>query len=385
MTYSTTQQVLAAAWKRATTTLPEEAKQPARWINKDGVPQGKPLEYCLPPEHADLNLLPEVRPQILGLFEELGIPWHAGVGEGPGNHLLSSQVQCANALGQMVTDPDRLARACGPFLDLGEVLQIEPGRYLTFEYIGPTDFFNEAPGGSRVRGSMCTSVDAAFLHRDPAGIVELVLVEWKYIESYRLRSATPAKTKTRTGRYLSAVQDPAGPLRADVLEFPLLLDEPFYQLMRQQLLAHALEASGAPGASRVRVVHVSPSGNVAYQASLVREEHRALGATVSAVWQQLLRRPERFLSLDSAVFCDPEVTSREYCLRYADDVVHALPELLTALELADVDALEDTLDVEADVIVTDTGLELLQGQMGHVLDFPFRVSELHELIDELEA
>ena len=385
MTYSTTQQVLAAAWKRTTATLPQDATSPARWINKDGQPQGNPLEYCLPPEHADLNLLPEVRTQTLDLFAELGIPWHAGVGDGPGNHLLSSQVQCANALGQMVTDPDRLVRAFGPFLDLGEVLQIEPGRYLTFEYIGPTDFFNEAPGSSRVRGSMCTSVDAAFLHRDSAGVTELVLVEWKYIESYRLRSATPAKTKTRTGRYLNAVQDPAGPVRADVLAFPLLLDEPFYQLMRQQLLAHALEVSGAEGASRVRVVHVSPPENTAYQASLVREEHRALGDTVSAVWHQLLDRPERFLSLDSAVFCDPEVTSREYGLRYADDVVHALPELLTALGLVDLDALEDVLDVEADVMVTDSGLELLQGQMGHVLDFPFRMSELHELTDELEA
>lgn len=385
MTYSTTQQVLAAAWKRATTTLPEEAKQPAPWINKDGKSQGKPLEYCLPVEHAGLNLLPEVRPLIPELFLELGIPWHAGVGDGPGNHLLSSQVQCANALGQMVTDPDRLKLAFGPFLDVGEVLQIEPGRYLTFEYIGPTDIFNEAPGSSRVRGSMCTSVDAAFLHRDLKGVTELVLVEWKYIESYRLRPATLAKTKTRTGRYLSAVQDPAGPVRADVLDFPLLLDEPFYQLMRQQLLAHALEVSGAEGASRVRVVHVSPPANAAYQASLVREEHRALGDTVSAVWQQLLRRPERFLSLDSAVFCDQAITSREYGLRYAGDVVHTLAELLKALELDDVEGLEDTLDVEAEVIVTDTGLELLQGQMGHLLDFPFRMSELHELIHELEA
>jgi hypothetical protein len=30
------------------------------------------------------------------------------------------------------------------------------------------------------------------------------------------------------------------------------------------------------------------------------------------------------------------------------------------------------------------GLELLQSRMGHVLDFPFRLSELQQLIDELE-
>jgi len=55
--------------------------------------------------------------------------WHAGVGSGPSNHLLSSQVQCTNALGQMVTDPERIARAFGPTLGVGEVLQIEPGRF----------------------------------------------------------------------------------------------------------------------------------------------------------------------------------------------------------------------------------------------------------------
>jgi len=33
------------------------------------------------------------------------------------------------------------------------VLEIEPGRYLTFEYIGPEDFFGEATNGVRVRGA----------------------------------------------------------------------------------------------------------------------------------------------------------------------------------------------------------------------------------------
>ena len=65
------------------------------------------------------------------------------------------------------------------------MLEIEPGRFLTFEYIGDVDFFGEAVDGVRVRGSMCTSVDAAFVHRTADGVVELVLVEWKYTESYR--------------------------------------------------------------------------------------------------------------------------------------------------------------------------------------------------------
>jgi hypothetical protein len=319
MSYAEVEKRRAIAWKRKTTALPVEAKQPSPYIDKNGLPRGEPVDFCLPAEHASLNLLPEVRQPVLDLFADLAIPWHAGVGAGASNHLLSSQVQCANALGQMVTDPRRIVDAFGPALGVGQVLQIEPGRFLTFEYIGPTDFFGEASGDTRTRGARCTSVDAAFLHRHLVGVTELVLVEWKYTESYRRRPAEPAKDKVRADRYLSAVEDPYGPVCGDVLDFSLLLDEPFYQLVRQQLLAHALETSGAEGASRVRVVHVSPPANLAYQRSLVRDEHRALGETVGAVWQQLLRRPESFVSLDSGVFVDADITSPEYVLRYADD------------------------------------------------------------------
>jgi hypothetical protein len=315
MSYSGEEKLRAMTWKHTTKTLPESARLPAPYVGKDGLAGIRRYDFCLPPEHAALSLLPEVRDPALALFAELGIPWHAGVNGGPSNHLLSSQVQCVNALGQMVTDPARIERAFG-FLGIDEVLEVEPGRYLTFEYIGPTDFFGEAPTGARIRGAHCTSVDAAFLHRATDGVVELVLVEWKYTESYRPRTPDPAKDAVRFTRYGEAFADPEGPVRSDVLSFELCLDEPFYQLMRQQLLAHELEKAGAEGAGRVRVVHVLPKGNLAYQQSLTHPEHRAIGGGVSEVWQGLLRRTDRFTSLDSAVFLDPEITSAEYRERY---------------------------------------------------------------------
>jgi hypothetical protein len=315
-TYTDVERARAAAWKQATTTLPADAKRPARYVAKDGVERGPAYEFCLPAEHASASLLPEVRAMALSLFAELGIPWHAGVDGGPSNHLLSSQVQCVNALGQMVADPSRIHAAFGRLLDIDEVMEIEPGRFLTFEYIGPTDFFDEAPQGQRVRGAHCTSVDAALLHRSSDGVVELVLVEWKYTESYRPRTPNPAKDAVRWKRYGAALTAPDGPVRADVLEFDDLLDEPLYQLVRQQLLAHELEKSRAHGADRVRVLHVSPPANDAYQASLRRARAMAIGATVTEVWQRLLRHPDRFLSVDSALFLDPGITSVEYCARY---------------------------------------------------------------------
>lgn len=145
-------------------------------------------------------------------------------------------------------------------------------------------------------------------------------MEWKYTESYALRRPDPAKDLVRHGRYGAAWSAPDSPVRSDLLPFELILDEPFYQLVRQQLLAHELEKARAHDADRVRVLHVLAPGNHAYQASLVRPEHRALGSSVSEVWQRLVGECDRFMTVDPAVFLDPEITSEEYVSRYGTDL-----------------------------------------------------------------
>lgn len=107
-------------------------------------------------------------------------------------------------------------------------------------------------------------------------------------------------------------------MRGDILPVAALFDEPFYQLVRERLLAHALERSSAEGVTRVRVVHVFSPANDAYQRSLARPEHRALGETVSAVWQQLLHATNRLVSMGPATFLDATITSSEYVSRYGD-------------------------------------------------------------------
>ena len=385
MTYAENEKTRAAAWKRSTTTLPDAARQPAAYVNKNGRAAGPLRAYCLPAACAKYNLLEPHRDAALALFAELGIPWHAGVEDGPSNHLASSQVHCVNALMPMVKEPARIFRAFGDLLDIDEVLQIEPGRFLTFEYIGPTDYFHESPTAERIRGAHCTSVDAAFLHRAGDGVVELALLEWKYTESYRLRTPDAARDAVRFGRYGVAVADPDGPVRADLLSFEHLLDEPFYQLMRQQLLAHALETAGAAGASRVRVLHVLPTGNEAYRQSLARPEHRLLGNSVGEVWQKLLRHQDRFLSVDSALFHDPEITSREYRLRHSDGVVHNAADLFEAHEVDDAEGLSGGLDFHGDIELYDDMIDLVLEGEGTGLEYPFHVDELRALADELSS
>ena len=389
MKYSEIQTQNAVTWKACTENLPDEARTPAAYVNKSRAAEGPLRDICLPPSFAQWSLLPEVREQALSLFTELGIPWHAGVDDGPSNHLLSSQVQCVNALGRMVRDPERIKRAFGDLVDTDEVLEVEPGRHLTFEYIGPEDFFSEQPAGPRTRGARCTSVDAAFKHRATDGAIELVLIEWKYTESYLwVRDPDPRRDKTRARRYASFAADQAGPIRADVLSFELLLDEPFYQLVRQQLLAHELEKIGAEGASRVRVLHVLAPDNREYQKSLPRQAHRDLGDTVSEAWHQLLRHRDRFVSVDPGIFLNPEITSEEYVLRYADDVIWDQAGLLEALGYESANDIEDALyaqyDFDGDVAVQADGIELIQSGRGIQLPYPFRDSDLGEVVDELD-
>lgn len=318
--YATAHNKLGTAWKHRTPTLPDAAREPGHYSRR-GKLEG-PYPVCLPPEYADHNLLPEVREGAIALFDELDIPWHDSVAGGPSNHLRDSQVQCVNALFAMAADPDRIQRAFGHVIDIAEVLPIEPGRFLTFEYIGPEDFFGEGirhgNDVGRRRGTHCTSVDAAFLFTTSTGTTELALVEWKHTESYLTAyDRPPASDAVRIERYGADLADPDGPVRADVLRIELLLDEPFYQLMRQQLLAHRLERSRAHGADLVRVLHVLSPDNSGYQDSLVRPEHRAVGGSVDEVWTKLLCAPDRFLHVDPAVFLDPAIASGEYVDRYS--------------------------------------------------------------------
>ncbi len=301
------------AWKLSSSLLPEPARADGPYGGS-----GNLYPFCLPRAAARSNLLPEAAAAV-PFFAERGIQWHRGVDGGPTNHLLSSQVQCVNALFPMTTDPDVVRAAFGDLLDIAEVLELD-GALLTFEYNGGgQDYLGEGkPGRPLVRGANSTSTDAAFAYRTSDGRRELALVEWKYTEQYlgsRL-SADPERERER--RYRRWYEAENGPLDASVMPFEAVLVEPLYQLVRQQLLAWRIEQAGA--FHRVRVLHIAPVTNAEYWRSLDRHEYRRSGESVRDVWQRVLRdsHRDRFLSLDSARFTSSErrLTSSEYRKRY---------------------------------------------------------------------
>ncbi len=319
----------AATWKKRTPALPDAARESASYRGGDG----PGLPFCLPVELAKYNLLPEARDHGLQRFAELEIPWHHGRGGMPSNHLLSSQVQCVNALAPFATNRDGVRQLFGDVLDIVEPLEfggdaIDATDLIVFEWIGETDYLDETPAGRRTRGANTTSADAAIRYRTSRGTIEVALIEWKYTERYGGHELSDKRTSmdVRHGRYRPKFDDPDGPVRNDLLPFEDFFVEPFYQLFRLQLLASQMERAGEHGAERVRVVYVAPQRNAALWESLNRTSHVELAACLAsaddplpvlAVWQAHLRQPERFIYMDSAALIEGDApTSAEFRDRY---------------------------------------------------------------------
>jgi GNAT superfamily N-acetyltransferase len=217
----------------------------------------------------------------------------------------------------MAHDPARIVAAFAGVLPIDEPLVVEDERFVAYEYIGDNDHLGESSGAPRRRGSRATSADAAIRYRTPSGTTEVALIEWKYVEDYRGHELSRDKAAIRPARYRRLWDADDAPLHTDVVPYEDLFVEPFYQLMRQQLLAHAMETAHEGGTDVVRVLHVSPAGNNGLRTSLNRASHRAVGDDVFDVWRALLRRPDRFVSLDSRALCS--TASAEYRARYDHD------------------------------------------------------------------
>jgi hypothetical protein len=141
----------------------------------------------------------------------------------------------------------------------------------------------------------------------------LLLIEWKYSEQYRGHRLSQDPQGKRPQRYADKAFSPNGPIRSDL---GLVLDdffhEPFYQLLRQQMLAWQIERQGH--FDRARVLHLSPSGNralhvitapqlrevdgigqsdafAAYRATLV-DPDAFIGETIEAAFAPLAQWPE---------------------------------------------------------------------------------------------
>jgi hypothetical protein len=255
--------------------------------------------YRVPPAERLRNLAPSLQDMAHRLFSaEPAILWHEHA-----NHGLSSQVCCLNFLLPFAQRPELLRRWVEHVTgdQVAEMLPIEHDRagqpwFVTFEWIGDVDYLNEAKGGgSRKRGANATAADAAILFRDGADRTHLLLIEWKYTEKYG-QPLDPKGNDTRRRRYQNIFRQPNGPIRTDA---DVALDdffyEPFYQMLRQQMLAWHTERSDAQ-IDRARLLHLSPSGNRAVH-EVTSPALCRFGTDAFAVFRSLLTDPEDFIDM----------------------------------------------------------------------------------------
>ena len=190
--------------------------------------------------------------------------------DGPTRNMASSQVACVNFLLPLAGIPGALLEVLRALDDdVVEVVNICHEGHTSpveFEWIG----LGQSLEGGRIRGSQNTSVDAFLVAVTSSGARRAYLLEWKYVERYL--SSRPefkgegTKGDTRRRRY-------AEPYRASFSSFnpataPELDDflyEPFYQIMRQRLLADRMANERELGIDEAKVVVVVPEQNWAYR------------------------------------------------------------------------------------------------------------------------
>jgi hypothetical protein len=244
------------------------------------------------------NLASSIRDVASRYFGPPGpIVWHMHA-----NHGLSSQACCLNFLMPLATQPDLLARLIAPALGLTEIvmLPVENGPdgepwHVGFEWVGEHDYLSEWPAGKPpTRGANATSADAIVRFRHE-GRIETVLIEWKYTEAYGA-PLDPKGNPTREARYSGKVFAPDGPIRSDRdLKLAFFFWEPFYQLLRQQMLAWRMERANENSAEKVSVLHISPTNNT----HLHKVTSVSLGLPsddIFSVFRSLLVEPDRFVS-----------------------------------------------------------------------------------------
>lgn len=269
----------------------------------DGYYRTKYRPFCLPREHAELNLFPGIRETATKHFAKHKIKWHDGQNGKPSNHMCDSQVCCVNFLFPLADQPQALAKGLKPFFpQIERMLHVEDGQYVSFEWIGAENYLKEKIGrnGKRSRGANFTNSDAVVMFERKDKKRQVVLIEWKYSESYGSTDLKIAKSGTdRRGiyRHLYEAED----CLIDQVKLPghdSLFYEPFYQLMRQQFLAQAMEKAHELGADIVSLLHITPAHNEDFK-RVTSSCLADLGDSPTGIWAKLVKPQERFLSVST--------------------------------------------------------------------------------------
>jgi len=258
-----------------------------------GIFQKKARDFVL--ENPMLNLWCDIREDALNYFERNQIVWWGNQGNQPTGHLLSSQIACLNHL-YFIRQRKGMATAILRNIssEIVEAAVVDDG-FVEFEVIGSQNYLGEK---SHIRGANATSVDAVMVGKKADEKSILVMIEWKYTESYRTDNKyIPARAKI----YDKLLAESDCPIQAESLEG--LYYEPFYQLMRQTLLGWKMVQRQEYNCDEYIHLHVIPTDNKELKERVTSP--KLIGNLMSEAWQNVLREPARYQVISPEEFLSP--------------------------------------------------------------------------------
>ncbi|MBA7541128.1 hypothetical protein ES705_33435 [subsurface metagenome] len=262
----------------------------------NGIFFGKEREFVL--SEPELNLWEGIRQDAMDYFLKNNIAWWSGKGE-PTGHLLSSQVACLNhlyPLRQRKDCVDKILQSLSK--SITESVFIDSG-LIEFEKTGENPLGQEQ---STQRGANSTSIDGLMIGKRKNGDKILILIEWKYTESYNSNSLLISNSgKNRFEVYRELLENSDCPIKTN--NFENLFYEPYYQLMRQTLLGWTMTQNNEYNTNDWLHIHVIPDENKELKERITSKNLK--GKTLEESWKLQLKNPERYIVISPEKLIEP--------------------------------------------------------------------------------
>jgi hypothetical protein len=268
-----------------------------------GIFKGSERDFVL--KEPELNIWAGVREDVIAYFKRHKIPfWDSG--DEPTGHLLSSQIACINHL-YFIRQRQDVSTAIlkGVDKDVKIALKMDNGEidngFVDFEVIGKDNYLGEK---LHTRGANSTSVDAVMLAEMQDGQRKLFFIEWKYVEQYKSQpsKALGESGNTRIKTYKTLLKSNDCPIK--IADIEGLFSEPYYQLMRQTLLANEMVKAKEYGASDYQHLHIIPKANTDLK-DINTATGKLEGSNLKETWTRLLKTPEKYMAIDPKEFVEP--------------------------------------------------------------------------------
>lgn len=276
------------------------------------------------------NIYENIRGKVDAYMRLNKISKHSQLG-----NLKSSQASCFNHLFAFRNDHDAvLAIAKGICSDITEIEKIkydkdESQGYISFEVVGDKKIakkFNYLNEGVHNRGANCTSIDA-YIIGEKGDKTLIIPIEWKYTEHYYMQDKSTEdnredKTKghssgqTRLNWYSKLINESSQlKIKIDDYTSSVYFHEPFYQLMRQTLLAETIIENEYSNNAEFKHLHIVPDAN----GELLNKEYKSrandkldFGRGMKNVWHNSIKETSQYVIMSPQKLLEPLKDFPEY-------------------------------------------------------------------------